>query len=1025
MTNAAEATLYLTGTGVIKKVEYGTVFNTVNEVFDFMVSLGRKQEAMGYDFGEFNGEINDINNWLYSGRQFLFWSIGKWAPGNTLSLSPLASSVRFKAPIGRVSKIIDVDQSQYSILDQEGRSIKTSECEITRDTSVITITPPEGKQIYGVILYTNEIEHAMVLSNKTIFGDTIYDNVLNQRQRRIKIKGKRTAGWNGTLTAEGYIITPEGLKPNFDTLAADMGRYNEIGHVPVEKQVYEASRRQYGYEERKYLREFELTQDDQYDFYAGMIRSKGTKNSIEVLLNSDKVLVPGSVSVYDEWALKAGDFGDTENYQTIDIRVSESDITNERQLIQIAYPEDIVSKVKEVEVLDRKTKFYKRPFLEIEPPPADIPGSFEYGGGTTAKATVNIGTDGRIANVTIDEPGYGYTINPSVTVVAAQLITANITTTFLKPYAVSTANIVVADLTTIGNILITDHFSAPANVNTVIDLRSVTTVEDVANVINSAAGTNANITASFTRTASATASTPTEEFYLTIKGSDFTLDGSGLADLNIQAQRYQPRQRYSFQTANSTVVGDIVAKVDNVTITGAGFVDTNNDDIADTWMPVTHDYKFDEGSRTTITTTSLLSGNVSQQFEFTPLAVSDGVTATAPIATDNLQIINGSYPHIDVEINGVKLPERSEEVLFTITSNVSAGTSTINFLDVGAITGTPIQPNSKIEIIERGTIDLEDTYQGDLPGSSMNIKVTANDALAAKLTQMRTFEIYPDSPDDATILIDVDDPARLPVRPRDMSEKGLWPMTSSVSYVGVVDSKYSPLPNSGYVSKYNVQYQAFDIYDFENLFDVTKLSSATKLPKANDIVHFAKGEHEEFEVYKLTSPGEQIAYVEFDKQVGTSFLWADVKLSDIVLDNNDTANADASYDHTRWFDQVLALKSNSVISPAYKDLVSYEGNPIFVTDQLEVDYPVTRFVSEQKVAEQSVEMGNIQYTVPVVNKISTIAPQLSGNVINAEAVALQHMYQFARAEEITPTTDITIFRSVDVIPSKEIIRGQP
>ena len=1020
MTNAAEATLYLTGTGVIKKVEYGTVFNTVNEVFDFMVSLGRKQEAMGYDFGEFNGEINDINNWLYSGRQFLFWSIGKWAPGNTLSLSPLASSVRFKAPIGRVSKIIDVDQSQYSILDQEGRSIKTSECEITRDTSVITITPPEGKQIYGVILYTNEIEHAMVLSNKTIFGDTIYDNVLNQRQRRIKIKGKRTAGWNGTLTAEGYIITPEGLKPNFDTLAADMGRYNEIGHVPVEKQVYEASRRQYGYEERKYLREFELTQDDQYDFYAGMIRSKGTKNSIEVLLNSDKVLVPGSVSVYDEWALKAGDFGDTENYQTIDIRVSESDITNERQLIQIAYPEDIVSKVKEVEVLDRKTKFYKRPFLEIEPPPADIPGSFEYGGGTTAKATVNIGTDGRIANVTIDEPGYGYTINPSVTVVAAQLITANITTTFLKPYAVSTANIVVADLTTIGNILITDHFSAPANVNTVIDLRSVTTVEDVANVINSAAGTNANITASFTRTASAS----TEEFYLTIKGSDFTLDGSGLADLNIQAQRYQPRQRYSFQTANSTVVGDIVAKVDNVTITGAGFVDTNNDDIADTWMPVTHDYKFDEGSRTTITTTSLLSGNVSQQFEFTPLAVSDGVTATAPIATDNLQIINGSYPHIDVEINGVKLPERSEEVLFTITSNVSAGTSTINFLDVGAITGTPIQPNSKIEIIERGTIDLEDTYQGDLPGSSMNIKVTANDALAAKLTQMRTFEIYPDSPDDATILIDVDDPARLPVRPRDMSEKGLWPMTSSVSYVGVVDSKYSPLPNSGYVSKYNVQYQAFDIYDFENLFDVTKLSSATKLPKANDIVHFAKGEHEEFEVYKLTSPGEQIAYVEFDKQVGTSFLWADVKLSDIVLDNNDTANADASYDHTRWFDQVLALKSNSVISPAYKDLVSYEGNPIFVTDQLEVDYPVTRFVSEQKVAEQSVEMGNIQYTVPVVNKISTIAPQLSGNVINAEAVALQHMYQFARAEEITPTTDITIFRSVDVIPSKEIIRGQ-
>ena len=46
-----------------------------------------------------------------------------------------------------------------------------------------------------------------------------------------------------------------------------------------------------------------------------MIKSKGTKNAIETLLNSNRVLVPSSVAVYDEWALKAGEFGDTENEQ--------------------------------------------------------------------------------------------------------------------------------------------------------------------------------------------------------------------------------------------------------------------------------------------------------------------------------------------------------------------------------------------------------------------------------------------------------------------------------------------------------------------------------------------------------------------------------------------------------------------------------------------------------------------------------------------------------------------------------------
>ena len=56
----------------------------------------------------------------------------------------------------------------------------------------------------------------------------------------------------------------------------------------------------------------------------------------------------------------------------------------------------------------------------------------------------------------------------------------------------------------------------------------------------------------------------------------------------------------------------------------------------------------------------------------------------------------------------------------------------------------------------------------------MNIKVQANDALAAKLEQMRTFEIYPDAKGDATLLIDVDDASRLVVRPTDMAEKSLW-----------------------------------------------------------------------------------------------------------------------------------------------------------------------------------------------------------------------------------------------------------
>ena len=64
--------------------------------------------------------------------------------------------------------------------------------------------------------------------------------------------------------------------------------------------------------------------------------------------------------------------------------------------------EDTVSKVKEVEVLDRTTKFYQDPSRNWTY--CRDSGSFEYGGGTTAQATVNIGADGRISDVTVTEP---------------------------------------------------------------------------------------------------------------------------------------------------------------------------------------------------------------------------------------------------------------------------------------------------------------------------------------------------------------------------------------------------------------------------------------------------------------------------------------------------------------------------------------------------------------------------------------------------------------------------------------------
>jgi len=969
----AEATYYLDGTGDVDRVEYGTVYYNVDELFDFLTSLGRYQKSIGYNFGEFNTEINDVNDWLYSGKQFLFWSIGKWSTGNTLNLSPMASKILFASTTGRINRIAESYKGQFSILDQEGKMISPRECEIIREDNIITIAPIDTeRQIFGITLHTNELEHSMIVNNKSQFGDTIYDPIFNQRQKRLKIKGKRTANWNGTLSSEGFIITDNGLKPNFDTLASDIGRYNEIGYTPVEKQVYDASRRQYGYQERKYLREFELVDDNQFDFYQGMIRNKGTRDSLEILLNSDKVFIPGNVSIFDQWALKIGDFGDTENKQRLDIKIDEDEIKSEKTLVQIVYPENIVSIVDDVEVLSRNTKFYTKPILEIESPPADIPGSFTYGGGTTAEATVNLSTDGTISNVTVTEKGYGYTINPSVTVVAAQLLTANLTTYFSKPYAISSDY--VSGSGTFSNALtgihITDHFAPSGNANTFIDLSGVTTLTGVANAINSTANISANIVA---RAVEITTSTATN-YLLEIQGNDFELSGQGnsaiVDDITnkflVEERRYQPRQRYSFETANSTAQSDIIATVDG-NITSAG-----------------NDWVFDEGSRTTIRPTSRITGgNIS--FNFVPVSVSDGVSNTNLIDIDNRTVINGIYPHLDVFIDGQKLDDSLEtsSIAGYIVSESGANNS-ITFYDVTKLPGGELNENSVIEVVEYGTLDFEDTYQGDLPGSVLNIKVTANDALAAKLKQIRTFEITPDVKTDSTILIDVDDGTRMIHRPTDMATNDLWPTTSSVSHLGIVDSKYTPLPNAGYISKYNVNYQAMDLTNFEQLFDRTT-RKASKIPQANDLIHFAIDEHTDFNAYQLVDTNCNVAYVEPGLESNSIALFTNKSLLQFTDGNREnTAN-----NINKYYDNVVAFKRDKNIYSAYYDNMSYaDGEKIFDDTIMDLTTPIGLFLNEEQVVKNSFDVTDITYTRPMVLGIEKIEPNVSGNVLNIQPHAL-------------------------------------
>lgn len=490
----ATATYYQRSTAEEIHVDYETEFTTESDVYDFLIGLGRYQESRGFTFGEFDSQINAVRNWAYMARQFLFWVTGSWEVGNTLELSPLANRVMFTPARGMVAPINRTDRNQFNILDQAGRAIQPNECEILRVTRGVEVAPPAGAQIYCLVLHSQEIEHALVIDNTTVFNDVIFDPVLSQRHSRLKVKGVRTRDWDGRLLSQGFVVMDDELKPNLDNLAATMGRYHELGYIPVENQVYEIARGQFGYRERPYLRDLDILDDQQVEFYLGMIHNKGTGTSLTKIAKSDAI-IQGDVRVFDEWALKIADFGDLENNQSVELKLEKVDIVNDPQLVTLDFPEDVTSVVGSVDVLYRRSRYTTTPTIVISPP--------LLAGGVQATAQATLNAAGEIDHVTVTNPGWGYgdpsqpNHHVSLRVIAGNVVVDTVDHTLLIASTVSTDWIrenSLGNITSTGfnDLVIMDYLATDAaNANaiaavTTIDLANVRTATQLTAAIDAA-----------------------------------------------------------------------------------------------------------------------------------------------------------------------------------------------------------------------------------------------------------------------------------------------------------------------------------------------------------------------------------------------------------------------------------------------------------------------------------------------------------------------------------------------------------
>ena len=362
-------------------VPYGTEFYTVQQVSQFLVSYGEYLIQKGVLFDEIENGIPI--NWNQMVAEFLYWAQTGWAIGSITSINPAAKILS----IDKESSIVQpLTLQQFNfILNQNLYPISGTDMAVVRDGTAFTVTAlNEGDTIsYGQFNISN-IEHGIVFNNLTLFNDVIYNLVTGLRQNRITVRGTKTAEWNGTVDAYGFILNQDniqewtrevkytqgsivkyknrywtaitivqaketfdeqdwlqtdydqiqkGLLPNSQTRSYESTLYYDVNRANLENDADLLSFSLIGYRPRDYMALADLTDITQVNVYQNMIKDKGTLNAASAFKGA--TLAQGGIDyeLYENWAIKSGEFGGILNNNFIQFKLNQTELTGNPSIV--------------------------------------------------------------------------------------------------------------------------------------------------------------------------------------------------------------------------------------------------------------------------------------------------------------------------------------------------------------------------------------------------------------------------------------------------------------------------------------------------------------------------------------------------------------------------------------------------------------------------------------------------------------------------------------------------------------------
>jgi hypothetical protein len=315
----------------LKKTNLPLVITGLQNVVNFLFGYSLYLEERGWDFSSDSSKIDAETGRARTFQLEVEKLIDRCYAGIKLEqghvINPFLDGLQFIQKKGLLSEFTDTSlfdiTGHAGIFDVFGSKFKKADLNILRTngkSSVVAEAP-----MFSAHVQLDEFEHVFIFNNyaqPSIKKGILYDPFSASRVVTYRFNGRKQSTDNMRPEFGGHFLKGNTVHQNIQASADNIADFYNANKAFENETTTKHAMALLGFNEKQYFNDLDISNKTQFNFWRGLIQSKGTNLSIEAYLNNNRF---EDAKVDEYWAYKAAEYGDARQKTFPELKLSISD----------------------------------------------------------------------------------------------------------------------------------------------------------------------------------------------------------------------------------------------------------------------------------------------------------------------------------------------------------------------------------------------------------------------------------------------------------------------------------------------------------------------------------------------------------------------------------------------------------------------------------------------------------------------------------------------------------------------------